>query len=75
MSRERISGDERCMHGVRIARISAEILYEATNCGGNGCAVDAERRLRGGDQLAKQPEQTNVTVGDVDEALNFVVGR
>jgi hypothetical protein len=31
--------------------------------------------LRGGDQLAKQPQQTNVNVGDVDERMDFVVGR
>jgi len=34
-----------------------------------------EVELRGGDQLAQQPEQTNVNVGDVDERMNFVVGR
>ena len=34
-----------------------------------------EVELRGGDQLAKQPQQTNVNVGDVDERMDFVVGR
>lgn len=34
-----------------------------------------EVELRGGDQLAKQPEQTNVNIGDVDERMDFVIGR
>jgi len=34
-----------------------------------------EVELRGGDQLAKQPQQTNVNIGDVDERMDFVVGR
>ena len=34
-----------------------------------------EVELRGGDQLAKQPGQTNVNIGDVDEELDFVIGR
>ncbi len=34
-----------------------------------------EVELRGGDQLAKQPQQTNINVGDVDERMDFVVGR
>jgi hypothetical protein len=34
-----------------------------------------EVELRGGDQLAQQPEQTQVNVGDVDAQMNFVIGR
>jgi hypothetical protein len=34
-----------------------------------------EVELRGGDQLATQPEQREVTSGDVDEKLDFVIGR
>jgi len=34
-----------------------------------------EVELRGGDQLARQPEQTNVNAGDLDETMNFVIGR
>jgi hypothetical protein len=34
-----------------------------------------EVELRGGDQLAKQPQQTSVNVGDVDEMMDFVIGR
>jgi hypothetical protein len=34
-----------------------------------------EVELLGGDQLARQPDQINVNIGDVDEKMNFVVGR
>src|ERR1041384_8653753 len=35
-----------CM-ALALHRGGAEILYELPNHGGNGCAVDAERRMRG----------------------------
>ena len=59
-----------------------ETHYDATTARDGGYTIKVppgryrlEVELRGGDQLAKQPEQTNVTAGDVDEELNFVVGR
>src|SRR3954470_9776016 len=57
MRGENISRDERRMHGVRIAPISAEILYDPTSCGGNGCAVDADRRVRGASRAAAHRRQ------------------
>lgn len=34
-----------------------------------------EVELRGGDQLSKQPAQTQVNIGDVDAQMDFVIGR
>jgi hypothetical protein len=34
-----------------------------------------EVELRGGDQLAKQPDPFNVNVGDVDAQMDVVIGR
>ena len=56
--------------------------YDATTEKNGGYTIQVppgryriEVELRGGDQLAKQPEQINVNVGDVDAQMNFVIGR
>jgi hypothetical protein len=72
------------LEGRRVSAIdmATETHYDATTSKGGGYTIKVppgryrlEVELRGGDQLAKQPEQTNVNAGDVDETLNFVVGR
>jgi hypothetical protein len=72
------------LEGRRVTAIdvTAEQRYEATtgNTGGYTIKVPPGRyrlevELRGGDQLAKQPDQTTVNVGDVDAQMNFVIGR
>ena len=72
------------LEGRRVSAINManETHYDATTARDGGYTMKVppgryrlEVELRGGDQLAKQPEQTNVTAGDVDEELNFVVGR
>jgi hypothetical protein len=72
------------LEGRRVSAIdmATEAHYDATtsNTGGYTIKVPTGRyrlevELRGGDQLAKQPGQTNVNVGDVDEELDFVIGR
>ncbi|HEY3162034.1 MAG TPA: carboxypeptidase-like regulatory domain-containing protein [Vicinamibacterales bacterium] len=84
-----ISGTVRTMTGTPLEgrRVSAidmatEAHFDATtsNTGGYTIKVPTGRyrlevELRGGDQLAQQPEQTNVNAGDVDEERNFVIGR
>ena len=56
--------------------------YEATTASDGGYTIQVhegryrlEVELRGGDQIAKQPAETNITLGDLDEALDFVIGR
>ena len=72
------------LEGRRVSAIdmSTEVHYDVTTSKGGGYTIKVppgryrlEVELRGGDQLAKQPGQTNVTVGDVDEELDFVIGR
>jgi len=72
------------LEGRRVSAINmaTEARFDATTSGNGGYTVKVppgryrlEVELRGGDQLAQQPEQTNVNVGDVDERMNFVVGR
>src|SRR5436190_9857378 len=72
------------LEGRRVSAIdmATERHYDATTSKGGGYTIQVppgryrlEVELRGGDQLAKQPEQTNVTIGDVDEELDFVIGR
>ena len=84
-----ISGNVRSSTGTPLEgrRVSAidmatEARYDAvtSNTGGYTIKVPPGRyrlevELLGGDQLAKQPEQTTITVGDVDEQLDFVIGR
>ena len=56
--------------------------YDATTGNDGGYTIKVpegtyrlEVELRGGDQLAQQPRQTKITLGDVDEGMDFVVGR
>lgn len=72
------------LEGRRVSAIdvTTEQHYDVTTGKNGGYTIKVppgryrmEVELRGGDQLAQQPEQTNVNVGDVDAQLNFVVGR
>jgi len=56
--------------------------YDATTSKEGGYTIKVppgryrlEVELRGGDQLAKQPAQTQVNIGDVDAQMDFVIGR
>ena len=72
------------LEGRRVSAINmaTETHYDATTSNDGGYTIKVppgryrlEVELRGGDQLAKQPEQTTVTIGDVDERMDFVIGR
>jgi hypothetical protein len=72
------------LEGRRVTAIEAATSqrYDATTAANGGYTIKVppgryrlEVELRGGDQLAQQPEQTQVNVGDVDAQLNFVIGR
>ena len=72
------------LEGRRVSAIdmATEVHYDATTSKGGGYTIKVppgryrlEVELRGGDQIARQPEQTNVNVGDLDETMNFVIGR
>jgi len=83
-----ISGDVRStagtpLEGRRVSAIdmSTEMHYDVTTSRGGGYTIKVptgryrlEVELRGGEQLAKQPGQTNINIGDVDEELDFVIG-
>ena len=67
---------------VSVINMANEAHYDVTTAKDGGYTIKVppgryrlEVELRGGDQLAKQPPQTTVTVGDVDEELDFVIGR
>jgi len=70
------------LEGRRVSAIdmATEAHFDAMTSNNGGYTIKVppgryrlEVELRGGDQLAQQPGQTNVNVGDVDEQLNFVV--
>ena len=72
------------LEGRRVSAIdiATEQHYDVTTGKSGGYTIQVppghyrmEIELRGGDQLAQQPEQTDVNVGDVDAQMNFVVGR
>jgi Carboxypeptidase regulatory-like domain len=72
------------LEGRRVSAIdmTTEQHYEATTAQNGGYTIKVptgryrlEVELRGGDQVAQQPEQTHVNVGDVDAQMNFVIGR
>jgi hypothetical protein len=72
------------LEGRRVTAINmaTETHYDATTAAGGGYTIKVpagqyrlEVELRGGDQLAKQPERTNVNVGDLDAQMDFVIGR
>jgi hypothetical protein len=71
------------VEGRRVSAIdmATEAHYDATTANNGGYTIKVppgryrlEVALRGGEQLAQQPRQTNVDAGDVDEDLNFVIG-
>ncbi|HEY3093848.1 MAG TPA: carboxypeptidase-like regulatory domain-containing protein [Vicinamibacterales bacterium] len=70
------------LEGRRVSAINmaTEAHFDATTASNGGYTIKVppgryrlELELRGGDQIARQPEQTNVNVGDVDDSLNFVI--
>src|SRR4051794_30177854 len=72
------------LDGRRVSAIgmTTETHYDATTAKNGGYTIKVppgryrlEVELRGGDQLAKQPMPTQVNIGDVDEQLDFVIGR
>jgi len=72
------------LEGRRVSAIdmSTEQHYDVTTASNGGYTIKVppgryrlEVELRGGDQLTKQPEQHQVNIGDVDEKLDFVIGR
>jgi Carboxypeptidase regulatory-like domain len=72
------------LEGRRVTAIdvTTERHYDATTAKNGGYTIKVlpgryrmEVELRGGDQLAQQPEQAHVNVGDVDAQMDFVIGR
>lgn len=72
------------LDGRRVAAIGLATgkRYEATTSNDGGYTIQVpegryrmEVELRGGDQLAKQPAEEHITLGDLDEAVDFVIGR
>lgn len=70
--------------GRRISAIdmTTEARYEATTEKNGAYTIKVppgryrlEVELRGGDQLASQPDPFNVNVGDVDAQMDVVIGR
>ena len=62
--------------------IGTDMRYDATTANNGGYTMKVplgryrlEVELRGGELLARQPEETHITVGDVDAQRNFVIGR
>jgi hypothetical protein len=62
--------------------MTTEQRYDATTSKEGGYTIKVppgryrlEVELRGGDQLSKQPAQTQVNIGDVDAQMDFVIGR
>ena len=72
------------LDGRRVSAIdvTSEMHYDVTTAKNGGYTIKVppgryrlEAELRGGDQIAKQPKPTQVNVGDIDEELDFVIGR
>jgi hypothetical protein len=72
------------LEGRRVSAIDigTQMHYDATTANNGGYTIKVplghyrlEVELRGGEQLARQPEETHITTGDVDAQLNFVIGR
>ena len=60
--------------------IGTQMHYDATTAATGGYTIKVplghyrlEVELRGGEQLARQPEETHITIGDVDAQRNFVI--
>jgi hypothetical protein len=71
------------LEGRRVTAIdtTTQQHYDATTANNGGYTIKVppgryrlEVELRGRDQLAQQPEQTHVNVGDLDAQMNFVIG-
>jgi hypothetical protein len=72
------------LDGRRVSAIGVvtAMRYETTTGSDGGYTIKVpegtyrlEVELRGGDQLARQPKETKITLGDLDEGLDFVIGR
>ena len=72
------------LDGRRVSAIgmTTGMHYDTTTAANGGYTIKVppgryrlEVELRRGDQLAKQPMPTQVNIGDVDEMLDFVIGR
>ena len=84
-----VSGNVRTAAGAPLdgRRVSAidtanEQRYDATTSTSGGYTIKVptgkyrlEVELRGGEVIGTQPQQFSVNSGDVDEALDFVIGR
>ena len=84
-----ISGNVRTATGtplkgrrVRAIDMATERYYDATTSSTGGYTIKVptgryrlEVELRGGEVIAIKPNQTEVNSGDVDEALDFAIGR
>ena len=67
---------------VTAINVATNMRYDVTTSDTGGYTVKVpsgryrmEVELRGGDQLAKQPDAINVNIGDVDEYIDFAIGR
>jgi hypothetical protein len=72
------------LEGRRVSAIdmATERHYDATTSSTGGYTIKVptgkyrlEVELRGGEVIATQPKATDVNLGDVDEALDFAIGR
>jgi hypothetical protein len=70
------------LQGRRVTAIEmgTDMRYDATTANTGGYTIKVplghyrlEVELRGGEQLARQPEETHITIGDVDAQRNFVI--
>ena len=70
------------LQGRRVTAIDmgTDMRYDATTANAGGYTIKVplghyrlEVELRGGEQLARQPEETHITIGDVDAQRNFVI--
>ena len=72
------------LDGRRVTAINTatSMRYDVTTTNTGGYTVQVppgryrmEVELRGGDQLSRQPDPFNVNVSDLDEQIDFVIGR
>ncbi len=67
---------------VSAVSVASEAHFDATTASNGGYTIQVpvgeyrlELTLSGGEVIAKQPGPTKVNLGDVDEGLDFVIGR
>ena len=67
---------------VTAVNVATNMRYDVMTAANGGYTIKVptgryrmEVELRAGDQLAKQPEALNVNLGDLDERIDFVIGR